>query len=113
MLCESSARGDKRYQQLEGAIRDGLIGPKELAQYFLTILNLSDQYKKWAKFSTNRGKVSFIERKEEPSISSKLEMRQKKQYLMDHTQVKNRELDLVLIVLSRDQIATSDWIGIY
>ena len=64
-----------------------MIEQKELAQYFLTILNLSDQYKKWEKFSTNWGKLSFIDRKEEPSISSKLEMRQKRQYLMDHTQV--------------------------
>ncbi|XWS65727.1 hypothetical protein CRYUN_Cryun05aG0138500 [Craigia yunnanensis] len=71
---------------LTGAIRDDLIEQKELAQYFLTILNLSDQYKKWEKFSTNRSKLSFIECKEELSISSKLEMRQKKQYLMDHTQ---------------------------
>ncbi|XVE90838.1 hypothetical protein DITRI_Ditri20bG0108200 [Diplodiscus trichospermus] len=71
---------------LTGAISDDLIGQKELAQYFLAILNLSDQYKKWAKFSTNQGKVSFIEHKEEPSISSQLEMRQKKQYLMDHSQ---------------------------
>ncbi|KAE8668693.1 DAR GTPase 2 [Hibiscus syriacus] len=66
-----------------GAIRDGLIEQKELAQYFLPILNLSDQYKKWAKFSNNQ---SRLDRKEEASISSKLEVRQKKQYLMDHTQ---------------------------
>ncbi|KAH1107763.1 hypothetical protein J1N35_011531 [Gossypium stocksii] len=72
---------------LTGAIRDGLIEPKELARYFLTILNLSDQYKKWAKFSANEDRLlSFIEYKEEGSISSKLEMRQKKQHMMDHTQ---------------------------
>ncbi|XP_039019219.1 DAR GTPase 2, mitochondrial-like [Hibiscus syriacus] len=68
---------------LTGAIRDGLIEQKELAVYFLAILNLCDQYKKWAKFSTNQ---SRLDRKEEASISSKLEMRQKKQYPMDHTQ---------------------------
>lgn len=72
---------------LTGAIRDGLIEQKELARYFLTILNLSDQYKKWAKFSTNEDRLlSFIEHKVEDSISSKLEMRQKKQHMMDHTQ---------------------------
>ncbi|XVF41358.1 hypothetical protein PTKIN_Ptkin01aG0273900 [Pterospermum kingtungense] len=71
---------------LTGAINDGLIGQKELAKYFLTILNSSDQYMKWAKFSINQGKVSFIEQKEEPSTSSNLEIRRRKQYLMDHTQ---------------------------
>ncbi|KAG8485811.1 hypothetical protein CXB51_019158 [Gossypium anomalum] len=72
---------------LTGAIRDGLIEQKELARYFLTVLNLSDQYKKWAKFSANEDRLlSFIEHKEEGSISSKLEMRQKKQHMMDHTQ---------------------------
>lgn len=71
---------------LTGAINDGLIGQRELAQYFLSILNSSDQYKKWAKFSINQGKVSFIEHKEEPSTSSKLEIRRRKQYLTDHTQ---------------------------
>lgn len=72
---------------LTGAIRDGLIEQKELARYFLAILNLSDQYKKWAKFSANEDRLlSFIEHKVEDSISSKLEMRQKKQHMMDHTQ---------------------------
>lgn len=72
---------------LTGAIRDGLIEQKELARYFLAILNLSDQYKKWAKFSANEDRLlSFIEHKEEGSISSKLEMRRKKQHMMDHTQ---------------------------
>ncbi|KAA3471870.1 DAR GTPase 2, mitochondrial isoform X3 [Gossypium australe] len=71
---------------LTGAIRDGLIEQKELARYFLTILNLSDRYKKWAKFSAHEDRLlSFIEHKE-GSISSKLEMRQKKQHMMDHTQ---------------------------
>ncbi|KAK6271088.1 hypothetical protein POUND7_008186 [Theobroma cacao] len=71
---------------LTGAIRDSLIGLKDLAQYFLAIPNLSDQYTKWAKLSTNWGKVSVLEHKEEHSSSSKLEMRQRRQYLMDHTQ---------------------------
>ncbi|TYH05742.1 hypothetical protein ES288_A08G106000v1 [Gossypium darwinii] len=78
---------------LTGAIRDGLIEQKELARYFLAILNLSDQYKKWAKFSANEDRLlSFIEHKEEGSISSKLEMRQKKQHMMDHTQLLMQDL---------------------
>ncbi|XVE94427.1 hypothetical protein REPUB_Repub02eG0007600 [Reevesia pubescens] len=68
---------------LTGAITDSLIGQKELAQYFLGILNSSDQYKKWAKLST---KLSFIECKEKHSSSSELDMKKKKQYIMDHTQ---------------------------
>ncbi|KAI3697285.1 hypothetical protein L6452_30190 [Arctium lappa] len=37
---------------LTGAVDDILIDQSELAQYFLSILNLSDEYKNWAKFST-------------------------------------------------------------
>ncbi|OMO86984.1 hypothetical protein COLO4_20833 [Corchorus olitorius] len=70
---------------LTGAIRDSLVGQKELVQYFLAILNLSDQYKKWEKVLTNRGKLSFAESKQEHSGCSQLEGR-RNQYLMDHTQ---------------------------
>lgn len=34
-----------------GAIADSLIDQSDLARYFLSILNSSDEYKKWAKFS--------------------------------------------------------------
>ncbi|OMO73235.1 hypothetical protein CCACVL1_17386 [Corchorus capsularis] len=71
---------------LTGAIRDSLVGQKELVQYFLAILNLSDQYKKWEKVLTNRGKLSFAESKQEHSGCSQLEGKQRKQHLMDHTQ---------------------------
>ncbi|XP_024984447.1 DAR GTPase 2, mitochondrial [Cynara cardunculus var. scolymus] len=37
---------------LTGTIDDILIDQSELAQYFLSILNFSDEYKKWAKIST-------------------------------------------------------------
>ncbi|KAI3683322.1 hypothetical protein L1987_83825 [Smallanthus sonchifolius] len=36
---------------LTGAIADSLFDQSELAQYFLSILNLSHEYKKWEKFS--------------------------------------------------------------
>ncbi|KAK8523569.1 hypothetical protein V6N12_048086 [Hibiscus sabdariffa] len=68
---------------LTGAIRDGLVEQKELAQYFLTILNLSDQYKKWVKYSTNQSRLNL---KEDTSVNSKLDTRQRRQYLTDHTQ---------------------------
>ncbi|XVE98345.1 hypothetical protein REPUB_Repub03eG0098400 [Reevesia pubescens] len=60
---------------LTGAIAGSLIGQKELAQYFLGILNSSDQYKKWAKLST---KLSFIECKKKHSSSFELDIRKKK-----------------------------------
>ncbi|KAK1550185.1 hypothetical protein Q3G72_015063 [Acer saccharum] len=64
---------------LTGAIRDGLVGEKELAQYFLGILNFSEEYKKWAKFSTN-------ENDGERSNGPELEMKRKRVYPTDHTQ---------------------------
>ncbi|OMP05513.1 ribosome biogenesis GTPase A [Corchorus olitorius] len=72
---------------LTGATRDSLVGPKEVAQCFFAILNFSDQYKKWEKLLTNGGKLSFAESKQEHSGCSQLEGRQRKQSLMDHTQV--------------------------
>ncbi|KAK2650924.1 hypothetical protein Ddye_018413 [Dipteronia dyeriana] len=64
---------------LTGAIRDGLVGEKELARYFLGILNFSEEYKKWAKFSTN-------ENDGEHSNGPELEMKRKRVYPTDHTQ---------------------------
>ncbi|KAI9181666.1 hypothetical protein LWI28_017314 [Acer negundo] len=58
---------------LTGAIRDGLVGEKELARYFLGILNFSEEYKKWAKFS-------------ERSNVPELEMKRERVYPTDHTQ---------------------------
>ena len=63
-----------------GAIRDGLVGEKELARYFLGILNFSEEYKKWAKFSIN-------ENDGERSNGPELEMKRKRVYPTDHTQV--------------------------
>ncbi|XP_009791129.1 DAR GTPase 2, mitochondrial [Nicotiana sylvestris] len=60
---------------LTGAIKDCLVGEVELAEYFLSIFNLSDEYKKWAKLSLSGA-----------DDSSELERRQKRQYLTDHTQ---------------------------
>ncbi|KAM1706012.1 hypothetical protein ACFX2K_028213 [Malus domestica] len=44
---------------LTGTIQDCFAGEKEMAQYFLAILNMSDEYKKWAKFSNNENKGSL------------------------------------------------------
>ncbi|OWM83637.1 hypothetical protein CDL15_Pgr004066 [Punica granatum] len=37
---------------LTGTIRDSLVGEKELAMYFLSMLNSSEEYKKWAELSS-------------------------------------------------------------
>ncbi|PHT33103.1 hypothetical protein CQW23_29440 [Capsicum baccatum] len=59
-----------------GAIKDCLVGEVELAEYFLSIFNLSDEYKKWVKLSLSGA-----------DDCSELERRQKRQYLTDHTEV--------------------------
>ncbi|KAK9273079.1 hypothetical protein L1049_017886 [Liquidambar formosana] len=71
---------------LTGAIRDCMVGEKELAQIFLATLNLSDEYKKWAKFSVNENDISSIDNKAWCSGSSELNIKHKKQYPTDHTQ---------------------------
>ncbi|KAM3337300.1 DAR GTPase 2, mitochondrial isoform X1 [Capsicum galapagoense] len=60
---------------LTGALKDCLVGEVELAEYFLSIFNLSDEYKKWVKLSLSGA-----------DDCSELERRQKRQYLTDHTQ---------------------------
>ncbi|XP_049363860.1 DAR GTPase 2, mitochondrial isoform X2 [Solanum verrucosum] len=60
---------------LTGAIRDCLVGEVDLAEYFLSIFNLSAEYKKWANLSLSGA-----------DDCSELERRQKRQYLTDHTQ---------------------------
>ncbi|KAL6550006.1 hypothetical protein OROMI_020494 [Orobanche minor] len=66
---------------LTGAINDDVVGEVELAQYFLSILSSSGEYKKWGKLSRfgNEGVLS------NGSISSQ-DKRQKGQYPTDHTQ---------------------------
>ncbi|XP_060174112.1 DAR GTPase 2, mitochondrial isoform X2 [Lycium barbarum] len=60
---------------LTGAIKDCLVGEVELAEYFLSIFNSCDEYKKWVKLSLSGA-----------DDVSELERRQKRQYLTDHTQ---------------------------
>lgn len=59
-----------------GAIRDCLVGEVDLAEYFLSIFNVSNEYKKWANLSLSGA-----------DDCSELERKQKRQYLTDHTQV--------------------------
>ncbi|KAL6320930.1 hypothetical protein AAG906_010739 [Vitis piasezkii] len=68
------------------SIKDCLVGEKELAQYFLSILNRSDEYKKWEKLSTEENEISTIDQRVGCLGSSELDSRQKRQYPTDHTQ---------------------------
>ncbi|XP_065879182.1 DAR GTPase 2, mitochondrial-like isoform X3 [Euphorbia lathyris] len=86
LLCNSkNLRLQERVSKHgSGAIRDFLVGEKELAQYFLAILNLSDEYKKWAKLSTHGNNISYIDHKEKCSNEGHSGMKRKT--LTDHTQ---------------------------
>lgn len=70
-----------------GAIRDCLVGVKELAQYFLAILDSSDEYKKWAKCCINENDKSILHHKANHSGGSETQIKRKRQYPTDHTQV--------------------------
>ncbi|XP_037496135.1 DAR GTPase 2, mitochondrial isoform X3 [Jatropha curcas] len=69
-----------------GAIEDCLVGEKELAQLFLAILNLSDEYKKWTNLLLHEYDKSFANHKTECSSDRQLDTKEKKQYVTDHTQ---------------------------
>ncbi|XP_037496134.1 DAR GTPase 2, mitochondrial isoform X2 [Jatropha curcas] len=71
---------------LTGAIEDCLVGEKELAQLFLAILNLSDEYKKWTNLLLHEYDKSFANHKTECSSDRQLDTKEKKQYVTDHTQ---------------------------
>ncbi|XP_030961749.1 DAR GTPase 2, mitochondrial isoform X3 [Quercus lobata] len=71
---------------LTGSIRDCLVGEREIAQYFLALLNSSDEYKKWAKLSMNVNDRIFLDLKVEGLSSCELDKKQKRQYPTDHTQ---------------------------
>ncbi|XP_057777459.1 DAR GTPase 2, mitochondrial-like [Salvia miltiorrhiza] len=64
-----------------GAIKDSVAGEINLAEYFLYILNLGEEYKKWAKLSSSEAGVALTG---DGSLS--LRRKQKKQYPIDHTQ---------------------------
>ncbi|KAF3447585.1 hypothetical protein FNV43_RR12772 [Rhamnella rubrinervis] len=71
---------------LTGAIKDSFAGEKELTNYFLAILNLSDEYKKWAKLSHHKNRIPLVDHKVEYSSGFGMDKKQKRQYLTDHTQ---------------------------
>ncbi|XP_054784236.1 DAR GTPase 2, mitochondrial-like isoform X1 [Prosopis cineraria] len=70
---------------LTGAIKD-LIGTKELAQYFLAILNRSEQYKNWANLSSKDKDMLSLDCTMEFLNSSESHVKQRRQSPTDHTQ---------------------------
>lgn len=78
----------REYHGLDaGIVRDCLVDEKELAQYFLSILNSGDEYKKWAERSSSQTQRSFTDGEAEHASHSDLEMKRKRRYASDHTQV--------------------------
>ncbi|KAF8028638.1 hypothetical protein BT93_E1318 [Corymbia citriodora subsp. variegata] len=71
---------------LIGTIRDSLAGEKQLAQFFLSILDSGKEYEQWAKLSTAGSGTLSVDFREEYSGSSEIETRRKRQYPSDHTQ---------------------------
>lgn len=65
-----------------GAIPDDIIGETELARFCLTLLNSSNEYKKWAKLCKSQDVTGSLSN--ESSTSS---AQRKRQYPTDHTQV--------------------------
>ncbi|CAL0310290.1 unnamed protein product [Lupinus luteus] len=71
---------------LTGAIGDDLVGKKEIAQYFLAILNSSEQYKKWAHLSTKADDGIFLNSTTECLTSFGFHKKERKKIPTDHTQ---------------------------
>ena len=64
-----------------------MVGKIELAQYFLAILNSSEQYKKWEILSTKESDGLVLDGTTDYLTMNELHTKQKKQCLTDHTQV--------------------------
>ncbi|KAJ0989967.1 hypothetical protein J5N97_008323 [Dioscorea zingiberensis] len=62
---------------LSGAISDSLVGEVYLAQYFLSVLNSKEEYKRWE---------SLIASADDTLSASECNRRQRRQYPPDHTQ---------------------------
>ncbi|KAL1222427.1 DAR GTPase 2 [Cardamine amara subsp. amara] len=66
---------------LTGAIPDDIVGEIELARFFLTIINSSNEYKKWAKLCKSQDLTETLSNE-----SSESDAKRKRQYATDHTQ---------------------------
>uniref|UniRef100_A0A1D1XTV6 Mitochondrial GTPase 1 n=1 Tax=Anthurium amnicola TaxID=1678845 RepID=A0A1D1XTV6_9ARAE len=70
---------------LTGAIKDSLVGVCALAQYFLSILNSNDEYKRWESFSSKVNDDGSSSHNKEKILNCDFEQK-KKQWPSDHTQ---------------------------
>ncbi|KAH6767565.1 P-loop containing nucleoside triphosphate hydrolases superfamily protein [Perilla frutescens var. hirtella] len=66
---------------LTGAIKDSVVGEIKLAEYFLSILNMAEEYKKWRKLSSSETGAVLT-----GDATSSLGKKHKRQYPTDHTQ---------------------------
>lgn len=70
-----------------GAIANCVAGELELAKYFLAVLNLNNEYKKWGKLPAFEISSSSSNRIIDSSSDFKINMKKKNQSSSDHTQV--------------------------
>ncbi|KAL2921446.1 DAR GTPase 2 mitochondrial [Bienertia sinuspersici] len=70
---------------LTGALDDSVAGEKELAQYFLSVLNLSCEYQKWEKLSTPKLPISSKDDNEALHLGSLDREIPNKEVSPDHT----------------------------
>ncbi|XP_072082190.1 DAR GTPase 2, mitochondrial isoform X4 [Arachis hypogaea] len=75
-----------------GTIGDCLVSRKEIAEYFLAILNSSEEYKKWVKLSSDNTVGIYHGIPKGCLTFSEFEGKKKKQIPTDHTQVFNKEI---------------------
>ncbi|KAL5552888.1 hypothetical protein UlMin_040289 [Ulmus minor] len=66
---------------LTGTIRESLVAENDLAKYFLAVLNLSNEYKKWEGLSHGQNERPLADHEGE-----EMDMKRKRQYPTDHTQ---------------------------
>ncbi|XP_019054826.1 PREDICTED: DAR GTPase 2, mitochondrial isoform X3 [Nelumbo nucifera] len=71
---------------LTGAISDSLVEECEIAEYFLSILNTSNEYKHWENLLAKEDEESSRDHKTNFGGNLEVELRRRKQYLTDHTQ---------------------------
>lgn len=75
-----------------GALEDFLIGEYDLARYFLAILNLSEEYKRWEKLKDTLDDTLSSVSLEKHVVGRDTVQRKLRQYPSDHTQVSSSKI---------------------
>lgn len=86
-----------------GAIPDDIVGELKLARLFLTILNSSHEYKKWAKLCKSQDLTESLS-----DESSKSDAKHKRQYATDHTQVPEQDNRIHYLLISSLSLVVSN-----